>query len=216
MILKNETVWSTDALRALVSAACKLDEFRVPDGAIVRVVYSRMHDQRWVDDPDGRHVLSLASGERKRGRWSATKPTYSGWAYFGAHNGRRGCAMLLRLPRPEHIANKLHLGQLAHLIRHEVGHWRGLHHKQMGGSLLAWSHTDDCPVPDWAQGLDVPAYVALPKVKQDRAACTATMVEKREARARRNLANAEHALSLAEARVDRWRRRVKYYERKAK
>lgn len=188
MRIDNRTNYRTLDLRHIIVACCRAEDFKVPPGAIVRVVYAR-----------------------QAGR-------VSGWAAYGAHNltipdvnrqslslaeKREGCAMLLRIPR-----TKLHIERFIAVVRHEVGHWRGLRHAQMSGSLL---HTNRFNVNDhpWAENLTLGIQEA-PK-----APTVADRVKAREAHVRAMLARHEAQLRRQKALVVRWREKAHYYDRKA-
>lgn len=111
MKIDNRTGWETKDLRKVLVAILRHDEFVPPKGAVVRVVASR--------------------------------GKYSGWATYGGRNSefertkdasrrREPIAMLLRIP----AKGPLDVNQLAGLIWHEVGHWRGLRHGQMGSAMM--------------------------------------------------------------------------------
>lgn len=186
MIVENHTQYSTADLRKILAACCRADDFKVPKNARVRVVYAR-------------------------------SSRISGWAAFGARNchhdySRRSlgekvritpCAMLLRIPRRD-----LDLQRFIGVCRHEVGHWRGLRHVQMGGSLLrSWDF--DLADHPWAQGLTL-GQKAAPKAP--------TMTERvslREQHARKMLAEHEAKLKRESKLVAKWRQKVRYYEKKS-
>lgn len=233
MKFDNQTVWSTEAISRVLGACLVHDDFQPPAGAVVRIVYSRKHDRRLVYSQKGKEVFHSvdSAGVMTVGRGSVrgTKPTYSGWARYGAghggdgrRTGKHGCAMLLRLPHPEHVDSKLDPAQVALLVRHEVGHWRGLRHRQMSGMLLDWPRVG-AELPGWAEGIEIPLHVRpepaklAPEERRERiAACAATQAGKREERARKMLAHFEHGLKLSAAGVKRWKEKVRYYDRKKK
>ena len=179
MRIDNRTNYRTLDLRRILMACCREDGFKVPQGALVRVVYSR-----------------------NRGR-------VSGWASSGAkniHDDRKGshpCAMVMRLPRSNYSVE-----HIIAVIRHEVGHWRGLKHSQMSGSLL---RTYDFRLADhpWAQNLPLGVQEAPKAPTMD------DRVAAREAHVRAMLARHEAKLRRQKALVVRWREKAKYYDRKA-
>lgn len=187
MKIENHTQYSTADLRKILQACCRAEDFTVPSGALVRVVYAR-----------------------KAGR-------ISGWAAFGATNchhdvnrksvdpktRRQGCAMLLRIPR-----RNLNLERFVGVVRHEVGHWRGLRHVQMAGSLMHSSLFKMADHP-WTTGLTLglQAAPAAPRM--------ADRVAAREQHAREMLAAHEAKLAREKTLVAKWRQKVRYYDRKA-
>lgn len=186
MIVENHTHYSTADLRKILAAACRAEDFKIPKGARVRCVYAR-------------------------------SSRISGWAAYGARNchhdySRRSlgekvritpCAMLLRIPRRD-----LDLERFIGVVRHEVGHWRGLRHIQMGGSLL-WSSQFSVADHPWAQGLTL-AQKAVPK-----APTMPQRVSLREQHARKMLALHEAKLRREKKLVTKWALKVRYYEKKA-
>ena len=191
MRIDNRTDYLTMDLRRIIQACCQADGFKVPPGAIVRIVYARQEDR------------------------------ISGWAAYRARNltipdvnrqsltlaeKRQGCAMLLRIPR-----TKVNIERFIAVVRHEVGHWRNLKHRDMAGSLLDTRLFKLADHP-WARGLklDVQEASAAPT-----APTRADRVKAREAHVREMLALHEARLKRQKALVVRWRERVRYYDRKA-
>ena len=186
MIVENHTSYSTADLRKILLACCRDGDFKAPKMARVRVVYAR-------------------------------SARISGWAAYGALNchhdySRRslgekvrmtGCAMLLRIPRRD-----LNVERFIGVVRHEVGHWRGLRHTQMGGSLM-WSSQFRVADHSWAQGLTMGQQAA------PAAPTMADRVSLRETHARTMLATHEAKLKREAKLVAKWRQKVRYYDRKA-
>ncbi len=118
--------------------------------------------------------------------------------------------------------------QFVWLVRHEVGHWRGLDHSQMGPSLLYWRRPEgrarlrsfvasgpvgsELPLPAWAADLDVAVEDAEPDLRKPRPTADATREEKLS-HARVMLAKSERKAKTAATLVKRWRRRVSAAER---
>lgn len=145
---------------------------------------------------------------------------FSGSAYLGKIRRWNGCArMRLRLPRPDVAFD---FPQFVWLVRHEVGHWRGLNHSQMADSLLHWKRGlrkrlgpvgSELPLPFWAADLSVAVEDVEPEPNR-KARPTADVV--REAKlehARAMLAKAERKAKIAATLEKRWRRRLLAAER---
>lgn len=180
MKIDNQTAYSSDDLRRIIQAVCTYDGFVPQAGAIVRVVYSR-------------------------------RDRFSGWATYGGGPSRRrdhgGAAMLLRLPSPKWGPMGDRMAKLLFIVRHEVGHWRGLRHRDMGAAYMEWPDAF-APIQEWAAPLDLQLRVVEePKIAMvDR-------VARREDHARTMLAEHEAKLAREKRLVAKWRAKVRYYDR---
>lgn len=185
MKVDNRTHYDTTNIRRILQACCQESDYTPPAGATVRVVYSR---------------------------WRGC----SGWATYGAvpaWSDKEGAAMLLRVPRKwtcdVSAVEGVFLESFIFVVRHEVGHWRGLKHAQMAGGLLrrAKFKLSDHP---WAAELTLGAAQKATPVKalpKDRSAV-------REARARKMLLAHEGKLAREKRLVAKWQARVRYYDKK--
>lgn len=191
MILDNRTKWSTPELEAIVLAA--LAEFDVPHARErVHVVYGR---------------------------------SFSGFCYFpwtnvAAMRGRRfrrghaGARMVLRVPRPN--VGPFDVAQFVWLVRHEVGHWRGLRHSQMHPVMRHRSlwEKDGRSLPPWAADARAPGYVVRDEAPaKSKARVTDDERAKRLEHARAMLVRAQRRAKLAATIEKRWARRLSYAER---
>ncbi len=131
----------------------------------------------------------------------------------------RGCRWIQtehdRKPIVPEPVKPLDVAGFGWLVRHEVGHWRGLDHPQMHPTIRTWKAWGAAgrPLPSWAAGLEIAIEDAPPpRPKKPR-------VSDDERRAR----NLEHAIAmlkraerkekLAATVAARWRRRVAIAER---
>jgi hypothetical protein len=180
--IDNRTAYDSEDIRRVIRGVCRYDEFVPVDGAIVRVVYSR------------------------------TPYRYSGWATFNGRNALsselHGAAMLLRLPNPKH--GPLSMTLAFFLVRHEVAHWRGLRHADMGDGYMKWPAAD-APVPVWAGDLGTIRVVpSLPKAMNEQ------RERAREQHVRDMLAEHEAKLAREKRLVQKWAKKVRYYDSKKK
>ena len=129
----------------------------------------------------------------------------------------RGCSFvrsLFEVPPPRLVPFDVIL--FGWLVRHEVGHWRGLAHTQMA-PVMRWRkvwEAEGRPLPAWCREQvvhleDAPPAKPSRKPPPDREAER----EKRAEHARAMLARAERRAKLAATVVKRWRRRVAAGER---
>lgn len=160
---------------------------------------------------------------------------FSGWCYFG-HVQLRGkvSRMVLRIPNapPPSLAaapsapaavrahEPLDLRRLVWLVRHEVGHWAGLDHKQMNSALRYWSRErrrrtivgdvgSERPIPTWAEGMTVAVVGEVaPISRRVRVRDPDAVRSARLDHATAKLAEAERKAKTAAMLVKRWRRRV--------
>lgn len=155
--------------------------------------------------------------------------SYSGWCFFGHVQIGKRARMTIRIPTSE-----LDVARLVWLVRHEVGHWAGLEHTQMGTALRYWHRKErgrrrpidgpvgcERPIPDWATGLTVsvapatatetptPTVIPARRRAPDADALRADRLE----HARLMLAKAERKAKTAAMLIKRWRRRVGAAER---
>lgn len=144
---------------------------------------------------------------------------FSGWCFKGRITRWNGHArMRLRVPRPSTAGAQdgwtFDVTAFVWLVRHEVGHWRGLDHSQMHPLLRDWKPWQAAgkPLPAWAADLSVAIEDTEPDLRKPRPTADA----KREAKiehARTMLAKSERKAKLADTLVKRWARRVAAAER---
>ena len=187
MKLDNRTEWKSADLRRILHAVCRHDEFVAPAGATVRIVSSR--------------------------------GGYSGWATYGGRNifeatkdaTRRvvPIAMLLRVPVP--ARGPFDVDRFLGLVWHEVGHWRGLRHRQMSRAMML-SHNFRRADHEWAREAfaDLTVGVEPEPPKPPRGTL---LLERRAAHAARMLALHERKLAREEKLVRKWATKVRYYEK---
>lgn len=127
-----------------------------------------------------------------------------------------GCAWIqTRRELPPDVDQPLDIAAFVWLVRHEVGHWRGLDHKQMHPTMRRWEDWKKAgkPLPAWAASVSVAIDEAPPprarKARPDPNVARA----KRADHARVMLAKAERKAKLAATLVKRWTRRVSAAER---
>lgn len=205
MILENSTHYATEDLEALILRVLEDAGITKHGRDRVRVAYSR----------DGKQ--------------------YTGWCFYGSVkpmtlteraafkrrmkglgtvvSSRRENSiyrMRLNVPRPEH----LDLAKLIWLVRHEVAHWQGLSHAQMGPTLM--HHDPTAPTPAWCGGWrslrvleERPAEIKKRKPTAD------DTREKRIEHARKMLAKASRRAKLAATLEAKWRRKLSALERVA-
>lgn len=144
---------------------------------------------------------------------------FSGWCYKGRITRWNGHArMRLRLPRPSPAGAQdgwtFDVAGFVWLVRHEVGHWRGLDHSQMHPMIRDWKPWIDAgkPLPAWAADLRVAIEDAEPDLRKPRPTADAQREAKVE-HARAMLARAERRAKLAATIEQRWRRRLAAAER---
>lgn len=208
MILENRTCYRTADLEAIIRAG--LAEFSIKSGRErVHVVYGRAFSG-FCYYPWSR---PLPKGTRTR-----------------KHTGAR---MVLRVPRPRFPACDLgtvdeasrcdrhgfDVAEFVWLVRHEIGHWRGLKHPQMAPMMRhrkVWeAGAGDVPprsLAPWAAGMRVgvePVEPSRRKLRWD----PNDVREKRAEHARTMLARAKRRAKLAATIEKRWTRRVASAER---
>ncbi len=162
---------------------------------------------------------------------------FSGVCYLGGHlppklrgGVGRSPKMILRLPRipdvpcdpgaPDPFARcgcpvHFDVGLFVWLVRHEVGHWRGLRHEQMAPGMRyrkLWLDSGRF-LPDWAAEVSVGLEDAPPARRRKNPPEPGAEREKRTSHARKMLARAERRARLAETIAKKWRRRLASAER---
>jgi hypothetical protein len=209
MQITNRTKWSTDDLRAIISAALKLRG--VPStGLVVEIVPSRRRGQ-WKVTEEG-------------SVWeSAVRDSITGVAYLGKmrehitpawRNGgvekrekrmRYGKWMRLRLPNPERVTRGYALVRqhFAQVVEHEVAHLQGLRHGDMSDALR-WC-TQETP---WLGELPLGEEVYPDEAKEIAAAQSGRLEH-----ARSMLGKAVTREKRASTLRKKWERRVRALER---
>jgi hypothetical protein len=139
-------------------------------------------------------IMVFYRGKRKRSR--AEYPFADGEGYH--------VWMVLPRENADGSLPQSELPRLACVFEHEIAHTLGVRHAEM--DYESKYATGD--LPTWAQGLTIAA-------KPSPAAPTPTdRARAREAHARKMLERAQHRLKISQACVQRWRRKVSYYDRK--
>jgi len=179
MRIDNRTHWDTAALEVLIRAAL-FDAGVKPGHDVVTIVYSR-----------------------RPGR-------YSGWCILGnldhGWDGKLGHFNRMRLCLPR--ARELVPVQVAWLVRHEVCHWAGLNHHQMGKRLRKMAKPDE-PMPSW-----VPVGWRCDRVEP----ALKPPIDKDERRAERRLhleskvTEYEQKLARTERLLAKWRHKLKGHD----
>ncbi len=191
MKLDNQTKWSTDDLRAIISAA--LNARDVPStGLEVHVV------------PSKEHITGRATIGKMCNVFGEKKMYYGRW-------------MLLRIPNPAHIAKHVEteeakdhvLGKrrlmFARVVEHEVAHLQGLRHPQMSDALRYC--TQDVPwLGELALGEEMYPDEA---VAEKKAAARADRLEHARSKLKLSLTREKRATTLRK----KWERRVRALER---
>lgn len=113
-------------------------------------------------------------------------------------------------PKPQ-ADRPLDIKKFVWLVRHEVGHWRGLKHTQMAPTMRKWKAWKEagCPLPEWAKDLSVGIEEALPVRPKKPGTNQDAVRAERVKHASEMLAKAERKAKLAETLVKRWSRRLK-------
>lgn len=202
MKLKNETVYNSDDLRALLSFLCAAHHCR--KDKVIRIVYSRRGG--------GIGGWAHYGGKRKMRTGDA---------------GNEAKMMCLALPGPsfpwprpaapgEHSRERATVEHLAQVFEHELVHNRGLSHREMAKDLL-WCRQ---PVPLGTSNFEVrrelPAKAPSNVVPLEAARAARTVqAEQREARLRKALDKAEQKLKAQQRRVSKLHAKVNYYDRKS-
>ena len=130
----------------------------------------------------GYRVKFYRMSERRRG----------GYGYYNSRNMALGLYDSASVMTPEQVT------ALPRVFVHELGHNRGLRHKEMAAYATL-------PV-SWAEGLAVRKKIVAPKPKRD-------VQAKRQRRAEKMLAEHEAKLKREQKLVKKWRQKVRYYER---
>ena len=143
-------------------------------------------------DPHEKRVLTVTVVYTKHNTGGS-----SGCAWLG------GSSLTVRLPR--RLPDKI---DFAHVIAHELGHCRGLTHRQMRGAGLYCRGEVSRRLYAWAG--DLPLERKAPRVKPKLAG--ADPVTAKLENARRKVAEWERKARLATSRAKRWSKKVRYHE----
>lgn len=233
IVLENRTRWDDADLKAFLMAGiahCGLDgEWHVS------VRYSKGLNQVWQPAADRisglgwfhRHRFQLnipKDGGLEPVAWAAALAKYK--AELPQYNqavstGQIRCVSfreMLPVHKLPHIPwdeiPETVIKQMARVLVHEVDHCRGLRHRDMRPIST---------LPDeWATGLRIRAKAPAQPVKlsdaeraERRRAALSQVVTEREKHARAKVAEWERRLARAKTALEKWRRKVSYYERKA-
>lgn len=139
---------------------------------------------------------------------------YHGRCYVGRIVKWNGHArMRLRLPR---TVDELDTAKMAFLVRHEVAHWAGLRHHQMGGRLMNWPKPGE-PLPEWVPaGWRCGRAEPAPKPTVDKDARRVARRQHLESKVKEY----EAKLARYERLLAKWRRKLKahdaHYQRAAR
>lgn len=127
---------------------------------------------------------------------TGTPRRFRGWAYLNSN------VMTVRLGPSVTKEN------VAWLFEHEHMHNRGERHKDYTPRLMKWDHPANEGFYDYISDLELRRKTEKPKTPKK------PWAQKNEDRARKALAKAEHDVTLAQARVTKWKTKVRYYDRK--
>jgi len=139
-------------------------------------------------------IVRVASSHQRK-HWGCAPYGYKtpsgGWS--------EGSRLMFSLPSPK----DLNLAEFARVVEHEIAHNMGLRHGEMD------DNTRYCngPMPEWAKGLQI-------RVKEKNRKAKRPIVEVNEERARAALEKWENRLKQAQRFARKWRKRVRYYDRK--
>lgn len=194
MKITNKTKWSTDDLRAIISAALKVRG--VPStGLVVEVVPSK----QWITGRAriGRMLPKLSPNTpavMRYGKWMVLRlpnPAHfvpKHWDHIETEEGRA------------HIAGKRFL-RFARVVEHEVAHLQGLTHPMMSEAL--YNCTQEVP---WLEGLELRA---APEEICDKAAARADRLGHARAMLKKACTREKRAITGRK----KWERRVRALER---
>ncbi len=180
MLIVNKTHYSTASFRKILDKICAIDDCKPPRGIRVCLVYARARGS------SGRANLRMRNSIcRKDGAF----------------------AMLMRVPKAPLSEHQQTM--FIAVVRHEVGHWRGLLHTDMGGALLD-PHLFKRETNPWTDGLALELAPETPKTtapKKD-------VVGERAAHARAMLDKHTKKLAREKVLVAKWTKKVRYYDKK--
>lgn len=193
MKIDNHTEWSGRDISSVIRAVCKASFYKPPTSAVVRVEYSR-------------------------------KGRYTGWAMYNARllynrglepkRRKKPCSMLLRVPRPEQ--GLFDMNKFLGLVMHEVAHWRGVKHRDMGISLLYCRFNPEGR--PWAAKLEVRRLERRPTAWEhlvdEKPSPMVARVQARAAHAQKMLKLHEGKLAREKNLVAKWKAKVKYYDKR--
>jgi hypothetical protein len=177
MRIDNRTHWRTDQIKALIQAVAENE----------------------TDAEHRKHLRVIVDYITKRGGCYNLGRAYIGTPLKPAHT------MWIKLPRARH-GDRPDLVRLAHTIAHEIGHLKGIPHREMWktkryGYVEGWRESYA-----WASNYSIEEQAAPPKVRvmADKLTRAQAMAEKWQSKVKR-----------ATTILKKWQRRVSIYERLA-